>query len=117
MTLLLILAAAVGGVFLLFVFLNWLTARTYKPTRQHVADQLRKVLDGTMHWSEWDEFTHVPMRHDSLLEKIREACARLDDDEQQYFRRANREEQGAWIYNEKGLREIRQLLERLEQNI
>ena len=104
MKILLIIAGAAGSIVLLFAFLNWLKARTYKPSREEIADVLTKVLSGTMNWYEWDEFTCVPLRHDALLEQIRQACVNMETDE--YVRRESEKDEETWIYNEKGLHEI-----------
>ena len=111
----LIVVSILFGLVLQFAFLNWLTARTYKPSRQEVTDVLRRVQDGTMSWYEWDEFVCVPMRHDALLEEIRQACATMETAE--YKCRENLEDAEKWIYNQKGLQEVRRVLERLEQQI
>ena len=70
---------------------------------------LRQVFDGTMDIYLWDYFTCVSIDHDSLLSEIQDECSLLW--EETYLSGAT----GRHMFNEKGLREIRRLLERLEQ--
>jgi hypothetical protein len=78
-------------------------------SRRGVADMLRQVLDGTMDWHLWDYLTSIPVEHDPLLYSIQTDCLMLMDDE--YWSGAA----PPHIFNEKGLQEIRRLLEQLEQ--
>lgn len=106
-------AAAIIAILCFFGFLNWLTAKRYRPSSEDIKDILHRVLNGTMTWEKWDEFTCVPIRHDKELELIRLKCAEMKDEE--YYRRDNAEEQKKWIYNERGLEQIRELLSQLER--
>src|SRR4030043_336139 len=98
-----VILIVVAGIFALFSLLNWWAARTYKPTQTEVAEKLRRVLDGTMTWDEWDEFTCVPMRHNDDLDKFRRRCVEMETSE--FCTREDAQEQAKWIYNQKGLDE------------
>jgi hypothetical protein len=65
-----------GTVIVLFAILNWRTAKTYRPTPQHVLHVLDAVLAGTVTYMEWDTFICVPIRHDARLEAVRLKCTR-----------------------------------------
>ena len=85
-------------------------------TKEDVRQILCRVLDGTMSFHEWDDFTHIPLKHDQLLEGIRLACLDLDTQGDMIHRDDNKMEE-KWIYNEKGLDRVKDLLQKLEKNI
>ena len=68
-----------------------------------------------MTWDEWDEFTCVPMRHNDDLDSIRRRCVEMETSE--FCTRENSQEQETWIYNQKGLDEVKKLLTELEKGI
>lgn len=108
-----IILGIIAGIIVFFSFLNWITAKSYKPRPEEVADKLRRVLDGTMTWHEWDEFVCVPMRHNDALERIRKRCVEMESKE--FCTRIKQDEQEKWIYNQKGLEEVNILLKELEK--
>jgi hypothetical protein len=96
-----------GGLFLAFAAFIYFTSRNYSVTKQQVVDLLRGVLNNTTDWGEWDNFTHIPITNDSGLENIRKKCFEL---EQKEFSDA----EGKYLYNERGMAEIRKILTELE---
>lgn len=109
-TLLAIVVASI--VYVIFRFLNWVSGKTYRPTKTQIESNLSRVLNGTMTWDEWDEFICVPIRYNQDLDLIRRQCKALLRDE--YTIRNSSKDQMQWIYNERGLVEIRNLLTSLE---
>jgi hypothetical protein len=96
-----------GGLFLAFVALIYFTSRNYSVTKQQIIDLLRGVLNNTTDWGEWDNFTHIPITNDPSLEIIRKKCFGL---EQKEFS----DPENNYLYNERGMAEIRKILTELE---
>ena len=98
-----------------FKFLDLRTEKTYKPNAEEVAIKLRRVLEGTMPWQEWDEFVCVPIRYDDELNFIHLRCAEIQTKE--FVWRDNEDEREKWNYNDKGLAVIQDLLITLQKRI
>ncbi|MGZ5780525.1 MAG: hypothetical protein ACXWIN_06150 [Burkholderiaceae bacterium] len=107
------IAVIVIGILGFFGFLNWRTGKKYKPSRDEVEDKLRRVLNGTMTWEEWDEFICVPIRHDKELDLVRIKCAEMKGEE--YYHRENVDDQKKWVFNERGLEQVGELLSKLKR--
>ena len=86
------------------------------PSKGDVVQKLRRVLDGTMSWHEWDDFTHIPLKRDSIQEDIRKACFEMEDQDD-LCHRDDPKMQEKWIYNEAGLEKVKALLRKLEESI
>jgi hypothetical protein len=112
LTILAFVLAFVASIALLFVFLNWLTARTYRPTKTDVLNVLDSVLSGTVSYLAWDTFICVPMRHDRELETVRAQCSALDQDKS-LFAGMGKERRGHAGFNALGLQRIREIRNRL----
>jgi uncharacterized membrane protein YgaE (UPF0421/DUF939 family) len=80
MTVAFIAIGIVAAIALLFVFLNWRTAKTYKPTKAEVLEILDAVLAGRVTYLQWDTFICVPIRHDPGLEAVRLRCVAMEDE-------------------------------------
>jgi hypothetical protein len=104
-------AALLLGAFLVMVIRDRL--HPYYPTRDDVRQKLRRVLDGTMTCYEWDDFTHIPLKRAPALERIRTACFELEQQGDLVHRDDPKMEE-KWMYNERGLERIRELLKELE---
>jgi hypothetical protein len=105
-----------GAVIVLFAVLNWRSAKTYRPTPQHVVHVLDAVLAGTVTYMEWDTFICVPIRHDPRLEAIRLKCTILDQDASLFAGMGNKW-QGDAGFNETGLNRIRGIRDELVAQI
>lgn len=108
-----VIAVIVIGIIGFFGFLNWMTGIKYKPSRDEVEDKLRRVLDSTMTWEEWDEFICVPIKHDKELNLVRIKCAEMKGAE--FYHRGNADDQKKWIFNERGLERVGELLSKLKR--
>ena len=85
-------------------------------TKEEVRKKLRRVLDGTMTYYEWRDFTHIPLKHDPMLENIRQACIEMEN-QGSLIHRDDPKMTAKWIYNEKGLERVKELLLKLEDGI
>ncbi len=77
-------------------------------TRQDVISLLRLVLDGRATEHDWRLFSALPLRHNPMLEAIRERCMDIEDRE---YRGPN---QKGLLFTRKGLDELRDILAELE---
>ena len=59
-------------IFILFLFLNKLSAKTYRPTKEQVKSIIERTLDDSIDYRTFDEFYCVKIVYDSNLEKVRE---------------------------------------------
>jgi len=75
----LIIVGVPFGVFCLFVFLNWLTKKTNKWTREEVATAIEDFVEGRGKPWDWDDFTSCPIA-DEELERARIQCLRVQQD-------------------------------------
>ena len=66
-------------VFVGFAVINWLGARTYRPTAPDIANTLQRLIDGELTWKELDDFSCVRIAYDKQLDSVRERCNRILD--------------------------------------
>lgn len=87
----------------------------YRPSRAEVRATLQRVLDGTMTWQEWDNFTHIPIKDDPFLESIRTKCEEMETGE--FVHRDDPKLEEKWVYNDKGLEIVKGLVHEIEGGI
>lgn len=88
---------------------NRKSAVPYKPSKEDVLFLLRKVLGGLETEVEWETFTSVPIEHDQTLEEIRKRSAAVTADP-----KYSSDLKEGFMFNEQGLREIKNLIVQLE---
>jgi hypothetical protein len=110
----LIIAAALLGIILLFIFLNWLSARTYRPSKDDIRRILQASLDGRLDIGSYDEFSSVPIRYDSRLDDIRRRYNAIVEDPA-HFQEGDIAETNATPLNEQGRARLRELLADLQR--
>jgi hypothetical protein len=96
-----------GGLVFAFAIFIYFTSRNYSVTKERAISLLRGVLDNTTDWGEWDNFTHIPIKNDPVLEKVRQRLVKLDL--KNYF-----DSKKVFLYDERGMAEIRNILAELE---
>ena len=67
------------GILIFFKFLNWLSKKTNKLTKDEVADTIEHLINRIDKKYEWDDFVSVPIA-DPYLDKIRERCSRIEEE-------------------------------------
>ena len=109
-----VMMIAILIVFLLgtYWWMNRKPANAYSPTREDVLILLRKVVGGMNTELEWDTFIGVPIEKDEKLEGIRKKCESIDDN-LEYSKGSNE----GFMFNEKGLMEIKTFVTQLESYI
>jgi hypothetical protein len=75
-----IIISIIIGVILFFLILQRISDRTYKPTKDEIIDRLKKVIDGSIDYSDFDELCSVKIAYDSSLENIRQKLNCILDD-------------------------------------
>ncbi len=91
--------------------LLWVKTPIYRVERPAVKQLLEWVLLGQATENGWRVFCDYPIRHDALLEDIRLACERID--EEHYIG----EQRPPFLFTATGLEEIKVQLERLSSEI
>jgi hypothetical protein len=109
----LIIAAALLGIILSFVFLNWLSARTYRPSKDDIRRILQASLDGHLDIGSFDEFSSVPIRYAPRLDDIRRRYNAIVEDPA-HFQEVDIAEANATPLNERGRARLRELLDDLQ---
>ena len=99
-----IVVVAIASLAALFVFLNWRTAQTYRPTTEEILSILDAVLANRVTYIAWDEFICVPIRHNADLERVRLECVALEQD--CYIEKTTAQWRGDAGFNAKGLARI-----------
>ena len=79
----------------------------YRLQRDNVIALLTLVVEGRATDNDWNVFTAVPLRHDPLLEAIRQRC--LDIEEQEYTGDAT----PPYLFTAKGMAELAEILSEL----
>jgi hypothetical protein len=75
-----IVISIIIGVVLFLLILQKISNRTYKPTKDEIIDRLKKVIDGSIDYSDFDELCCVKIAYDSSLENIRQKLNSILDD-------------------------------------
>ena len=104
-----LLVSVLGSVIISVIFfavLNWVKTPHYRPDANSVRRLLQWVLLEQATENDWRIFCDYPIRHDELLESIREQCAELE--ELHYIGPPR-------LLNKEGIAEIRRLLELLDE--
>ncbi len=109
----LVVVAIVVVVFLLFGVLNWLSARTYKPTISDVIGILEACRDGRLSLGEFDEFSCVLIAYDPRLDAVREKFNQIVDDRENID--GDFSEEDATALNDLGKNKMGKLIEELRQ--
>lgn len=89
--------------------LAWSKKPFYRVSRQDARKMLEWMLLGQIPETEWHLFCGYPIRHDPLLEDIRQQC--YDINERCYIG----DNRDGVLLNRQGLAEVRELLDRLKQ--
>lgn len=100
-----ILLAAIASVVLLKVLGN----KMERP-KEEVVDFLQRMESREIDDAGWDRFLNIPIK-DSFLDSIRKRCEVLWE----YDDFLMQNEEGDFVLNDRGVREIRKLLSELEQ--
>lgn len=99
--------------------LIWVLARTqvpsYRPTRESVAELLRKVIHGEAAPEQWDMFIGYPILHDPDLELIRRQCIVISEGDEE--NRGYPSGLGDNIFNRAGREKIAEVLEEMQELI
>jgi hypothetical protein len=66
----------VVSIFLIFIFLNWLSKKKNRKTPEEVATIIESFIQGRGGCSDWDDFISVSI-HDDSLDWYRYRCATL----------------------------------------
>jgi hypothetical protein len=103
-----ILGIILGGLFLIAAIAIYVSGRNYRVTKNQTVALLQKILENnTDCWAEWDNFTHIPITNNSILEKVRQRCVALEQNELLDSKFES-------FFNERGKEEIRKILAELE---
>jgi hypothetical protein len=105
-------AALVAGVFIFFTILQWLSDRTYKPTRKDVAAILRAQLEDKLDIGRFDEFYSVRIAYDPELEDLRHRFRSLVDDPKLCLKETPPD--NAVALNDSGKAQLRELISKVE---
>jgi hypothetical protein len=89
--------------------LSWVKTPYYRPSRADTTRLLEWMLLGQATETDWQFFCGYPIRHDPLLEEVRQRCQDIDE---RCFIGDNRD---GVLLNRQGLSEVRELLERLKR--
>lgn len=100
----LICAAVIGVLF-------WVRNPYYRATRERTIQLLEWMLLGQATETDWQFFCGYPIRHDPLLEQVRQQCQDIDET---CFIGDNHD---GVILSPKGLSELRDVLDRLKQDV
>ena len=107
MTLLISIIGSVIVGLIFFAVLSWVKTPHYRPDTDQVRRFLQWVLLEQATENDWRVFCDYPIRHDELLESIRQRCVELEED--CYIGPPR-------LLNREGVVEIRRLLDLLEQS-
>lgn len=88
--------------------LLWVRTPRYRIERHNVITLLEMVLTGQATENDWQVFAAVPLRHDAVLDSIRDRCMEIE--EQEYIGRET-----PFLFSQKGLDEIRSILLELKE--
>jgi hypothetical protein len=110
-TLSFVLVGVVALVTAIFAFLNFSTARTYRPTVDQVVSILDAVIARRVTYQAWDEFICVPIRYNADLEQVRLRCVALEADS--YLDKSRSEWRGDAGFNAAGLAKIEEIRDSL----
>jgi hypothetical protein len=110
----LMIAGVLLTIILFFVFLNWLSARTYRPSKEDVRRILQASLGGRLDIGSFDEFSSVPIRYDLQLDEIRRRYNAIVEDPA-HFQEGDIAETNATPLNERGRAQLRELLADLQR--
>ena len=109
----LIAIALLGLFFAFFWFLQWLSDRTYKPSRDQIKRIFEATIEGKLSLGAFDEFSCVRIAYDPRLDRLREKYKRIVDDP------AHMAGEITWQnitpLNEAGKEKLRELISELEQ--
>jgi len=61
----------VVGIVVFFLILQKTSDKTYKPTRTEIIKKLRKTIDGSIDYADFDELISARIAYDNTLEEIR----------------------------------------------
>ncbi len=89
---------------LLFVLFRWIKMPVYRMTRERLIHVLEMVITGQATENDWQVLMAVTIRHDEVLEQVRERCLAI---EEHYYIGDRRP---PYLFTEEGLVELKQLL-------
>jgi len=72
MKVLLIIVSVLVSLLLFFRALQWLSDRTYKPSKSEIKEIIQASIDGKLSYVKYDEFSCVKIAYDKDLDNIRE---------------------------------------------
>ena len=75
-----IVIGIIVGVVILFLIIQKLSDKTYKPTNSELIEGLEKIIDGSIEYSHLDELCSVRIAYDPKLESIRIKLNEILDD-------------------------------------
>lgn len=103
LTLVLTIVIVGGTLFLIY----WARSQRYRLSRRDVIRLLELVLSGQATDNDWRLFSALPLHHNPELNAVRGRC--LDIEEREYVGRRR----SGFLFSEKGLAEIQEILEEL----
>jgi hypothetical protein len=105
--------AALVAIFGLFVTLNLVSRRTYRPSPGTVKQILEASIDGKLSLADFDEFSCVPIAYDARLDGIRLSFCKIVDDPSNSFSEISRENSTPLTEDNKA--RVRQLIQEVER--
>ena len=95
-------------VFVIFIMiLQFISNRTYKPTKEEIIEILNKTIEGKLELFDFDEFSSVKIHYNKELEEIRLKYVKIIANE--YYNSINENENPVPL-NDKGKIEIQKLI-------
>jgi hypothetical protein len=113
MWILVLVGGGVAAFFGLFAFLQWLSDRTYRPSRDEVRRILEASLEGRLDYKALDEFSCVRIAYDTRLDHLRQRYNAILDDPANVAGELT--ESNATPLNERGRARVRELIIELER--
>ena len=107
-----VIAGAIAAVFVFFLFLQWLSDRTYRPSRTDIRQILEASLEGRLDVQALDEFSCVRIAYDARLDRLRQRYNTNLEDPACWLGEITKE--NATPLSEQGRARVRELIHELD---
>lgn len=115
MTLFLVTATLSIGIIMISLWLaSFRHAPKFHHTRQDYRELLQAVLTGQADYDQWSSVIHLPVRHDPVLESLRQHCVEIE--EQHYQGHPTYLGKPDGMFNQEGVQKLEKILEALLQD-